>query len=84
MHSCSILGAWTSHEHTWTHKTHHGLNLEETTTFPFIVFSMLGHKAYTQISFYLGTIPEIGTPLTLKAHYFLGKHLIEVRSKVKL
>jgi len=27
-----------SHEHTWIHKTHHGLDLGEATTFPFIIF----------------------------------------------
>jgi hypothetical protein len=40
-----------NHEQTRTHKTHHGLNLKETTTFPLILFSMLSHRAYTQMSF---------------------------------
>jgi hypothetical protein len=32
----------------------------------------------------LGEIPEIGTPVTLEAHNFLCRPLIEVRSKAKL
>jgi len=38
-----------------THKIHHGLNLGEATTFPFIVYFMLGHWASTQMAFCLGT-----------------------------
>jgi hypothetical protein len=34
MHGWSIFGAWMSHGHTWTCKTHHGPNLGEATTFP--------------------------------------------------
>jgi hypothetical protein len=40
-----------NHEQTRIHKIHHDLDLGETTTFPFIVFSVLGHRASTQISF---------------------------------
>jgi hypothetical protein len=49
MHSWSTFGAWTNHGHTQTHKTHHDLNLEEGTTFPLIIFFVLGHKGYTQM-----------------------------------
>jgi hypothetical protein len=45
----------------WIHKTHHDLNLEEATTFSLIVFSMPGHKAYTQMSF-CSEIPKLGFP----------------------
>jgi hypothetical protein len=31
------------HKQTRTHKTHHGSDLGEATTFPFIVYSILGH-----------------------------------------
>jgi len=54
-----VFGAWTSHEHTRTYKAHHGLNLEEAITFPLIIFSMLGHRAYTQVSFCPRT-PKLG------------------------
>jgi hypothetical protein len=34
----NTFGARTSHERPWTHKTHHGSDLGETTTFPHIVY----------------------------------------------
>ncbi len=52
-------------EHFWcmneaqTHKTHHGLDLGEATTFLLIVLSMSSHGANTQMSFYIGT-PKLG------------------------
>jgi len=49
--SCIILVAWTSHTHTWTHKTHNDLDLGEITTFPLIVFIVFSHAAYIQMSF---------------------------------
>jgi len=48
-----------SHGQTRTHKTHHGPNLGEATTF-LIIFFMFGHGAYIQMSF----CPRI--PTTLK------------------
>jgi hypothetical protein len=51
MHNWNIFGAQMSHKHTKTHKTHHGLDLEEATTFPLIVLSVPSHGAYTQMSF---------------------------------
>jgi hypothetical protein len=59
VHSLSTFGARTSHGQTRTHKIHHGLNLGEATTFPLIVFSMLGHKSNTQMSFCPKT-PKLG------------------------
>ncbi len=50
-----------SHWHTRIHKTHHGLDLREGTTFPLIVFSMINHVSYIQMSFCLG-IPKLGIP----------------------
>ncbi len=50
-----------NHEQTRTHKTHHNLNLKEATSFPLIVFFVLGHGANTQMSFCLGT-PKLGIP----------------------
>jgi len=40
-----------SHMQTWTHKIHHGLNLEEAITFPFIIFFVHSHEACTKMSF---------------------------------
>jgi len=57
MHSWNIFGAKTSHKQTWTHKTHHGLDLGEATTFPFIVYSMVVYGTNIQMSFCLG-IPK--------------------------
>jgi hypothetical protein len=97
MHSWSIFGVRTSHKQTWTHKPHHGSNLGEATTFPLILFFMLGHRACTQMSFCPETpklgfpkfpeipkILEIGTLTTLEAHSFLCKPLIEMRFEKKL
>jgi hypothetical protein len=58
-----------------THKIHHGLDLGEATTFPFIIFYMSGHEGYTQMSFF----PR--TPTTLEAQNFLCRPSIEMRSK---
>jgi hypothetical protein len=65
MHSCNTFGARTSHEQTWTHKIHHASDFREATTFPLIVFFVLGHRAYTQMSFCPGT-PNLGAPKFLK------------------
>jgi hypothetical protein len=84
MCSCSTISAWTNPKHTRTHKTHHGLDLGEAITFPFIVFFMFGHKAYTQMSFCPGIpklnpkIFKIGILATLEAHNFLCKPQSEV------
>jgi hypothetical protein len=60
------FGARTNHEHTWTHKTHHGPDLGEA----LIVISTFGHGACTQMSFCL-EIPKIETSAILDAHKFL-------------
>jgi len=80
MHSWNIFTTQTNHEQTQTHKTHHGPDLGEATTFPLIVLYVPSHGAYTQMSF----CPEIGTLATLGAHNFLCKPLIEMKSKAKL
>jgi hypothetical protein len=51
VHSWSTFGARMNHGQTHTHKTHHGPDLGEATTFPFIVFSMPSHGASIQMSF---------------------------------
>jgi hypothetical protein len=61
MHNCNTFGARMSHKQTRTHKIHHDPYFGEATTFPLIVFFVLGHGAYTQMSFCLGT-PNFGVP----------------------
>jgi hypothetical protein len=76
---------------TRTHKTRHSSDLEEDTTFPFIVYFALLHKAHIQIVFFLLKLPnqsleitKIGTPMTLRGYNFVCRALIEMRSKEKL
>jgi hypothetical protein len=51
VHSWNIFGVRTNHKQTWTHKTHHGPNLGEATTFPLIVYYVPNHETSTQMSF---------------------------------
>jgi hypothetical protein len=55
MRNWSTFDAQTSHRQSRTHKTYHSPDLGKATTFPFIVFFMLGHGANTQMSFCFGT-----------------------------
>jgi hypothetical protein len=56
---------------TQIHKTHHGPNLKEPTTFPFIVYFVPGHEPTPKCHFVPGLPNEsleiftIGTPATL-------------------
>jgi hypothetical protein len=90
VHNLSTFGAKTSHRQTWTHKIHHGPDLGEATTFPFIVYYVAGHTASIQMAFFTGfpsgspEIPKVGTPTTLGAHNFVFRPLIEMRFKTKL
>jgi len=65
MHNWNIFGARMNHTHTRTHKIHHGPNKGKATTFPLIVLSMPGHKAYTQMLFCPRT-PKLGVLKFLK------------------
>jgi hypothetical protein len=40
-----------NHEQPRTHRTHHGPNLGEATTFPLIVYYIPNHRINTQMSF---------------------------------
>jgi hypothetical protein len=51
VHNLSAFGVRTNHEKTWTHKTHHGPDLGEVTTFPLILYFVLGHGTITQMTF---------------------------------
>jgi hypothetical protein len=55
VHNLNTFGARMNHEETRTHKTHHGLDLGEATTFPLTVYSMPLHEAHIQMAF----CPEI-------------------------
>jgi hypothetical protein len=71
MHSWSTFGANTSHGQTQTHKTHHGLDLKEATTFPLILYFVPLHKPHIQMAFRLRTlivsleIAKVGILMTL-------------------
>jgi hypothetical protein len=55
----ATFDAQTSHGHARTHKIHHNLDLGEATTFPLIVFFMISHEGYIQMSFFPKT-PKLG------------------------
>ncbi len=59
MHNWNIFNPQTNHRQTQIHKTHHNLDLGEATTFPIIVFFMLGNGANIQMSFCRKT-PKLG------------------------
>jgi hypothetical protein len=59
MHSWSTFDAPINHGQTQIHKTHHGPDLGEATTFPFIIFFVHSHGACTQMSFCPRT-PKLG------------------------
>jgi hypothetical protein len=59
VHNWSTFSARTSHMHTQTHKTHHGPNLGEVTTFPLIIFFVISHRGCIQMSFCPQT-PNLG------------------------
>ncbi len=61
----SSFDARKNHEQTHIHKTHHNPDLGEAITFPLIIFSMPGHRAYIQMSFCPRTT-KLGIPKFLK------------------
>jgi hypothetical protein len=67
--SCNICGAWMNHMHTRIHKIHHSLDLGEATAFPLIVFSLVHHESYTQMTFFLRLLSQ-------KSHNFLKSELL--------
>jgi hypothetical protein len=83
VHSWNIFGVMTSHGQTQTHKTHHGLDLGESITFPLIVYSMVGHRTSIQMAFvsglpsgspkisHLGFL-QLSGPITLRVDLWLG------------
>ncbi len=90
MHNLNAFGARTSHGQTQTHKTHHGPDLGEATTFP-LKYTMWLPIGPTSKWLFVSKLPsgspeiaKIGTLMTLGPHNFACKPLIEIRSKEKL
>jgi hypothetical protein len=94
MHSWNTFDAWTNHEYTWIHKTHHALDLREATTFPLIVFSIINHGGCIEMSFCFRTFKtpqnsqnydsEIAIPYILDDHNFLWKPPIKLKPRENL
>ncbi len=90
----STFGARTSHGRLWTHKTHHGLDSKEATTFPHVVFSALLRHTYIPMAFFPGTPKEksqncleivpVWTPETLATHNSLFRPPIGIKSQANL
>jgi hypothetical protein len=73
LHNLSTFGARTNHEQIQIHKTHHGLDLREATTFPLIVYSMPLHDAHIQMAFCSMTMKwESWNSQTWDSHNFGG------------
>ncbi len=87
----STFSARTSHGQLRTHKTHHGPDSREATTFSHIVFFAPLRGTYIQMAFCLGTPKEqsrnyqnLDYPPTLRDYNSSLKPLIETSSKEKL
>ncbi len=84
------FGAWTNHEQTQTHNTHHNPDLGESTTFPLIVYSMPSHGTSTQMSFCLEILKwesrnsQSWDSHDFGGHNFVCKPSIKMRFKAKL
>ncbi len=90
VHSLSTFGVKTSHEQLRIHKIHHGLDLGEATTFPFILYYAPLHKNHIQMAFCPGT-PKWESrnshnwvSCDFGAHNFACRPLIVMRFKEKL
>ncbi len=90
MHSWSTFSAQMNHGHIQIHKTHHDLDLGKPP--PFLLYYSLclamgvAPKCHFVSRLLAGSLEilKIETPVTLEAHNFLCKPLIEVRFKAKL
>jgi hypothetical protein len=86
----STFDARTNHGQTRTHKTHHGSNLGEATTFPLIVYFALLHKTHIQMTFFVPRlpngslkIPKVGILATLQGYNFVCRPPIGMRLQAK-
>jgi hypothetical protein len=90
VHIREHLGVRTSHGRLWIHKTHHGPNLGEATTFPHIVFFASLRGTYIRMAFCLGTPKEESRNCPgldsrhFTAYNFLLRLPVGVRSKANL
>jgi hypothetical protein len=75
------FGAQINHWQTWTHKTHHSLDLRKATTFPLIIYSTPGHGTNTQMSF-CPEIPHNWDSYGFGAHNFACRPPIEMKEKI--
>jgi hypothetical protein len=55
VHNWNTFGAKMSHEQTQIQKNHNNPDLREATTFPLIVYSMVGHETNIQMAVCLET-----------------------------
>jgi hypothetical protein len=85
----STFGVRTSHGWLWTHKTHHGPNSRETTTFPHIIYSAPLREGYIQMTFCPGTplprseLPQLCGAITLCSDLRLRQGLKKVVALVE-
>jgi hypothetical protein len=68
VHSLSTFDARTNYEQIQTHKTHHGPDLGEATTFSLIVYYVLLHEAHIQMAFCPGTPKWVWGPITFSTN----------------
>jgi hypothetical protein len=77
VHSWNTFSVTINHKQTQIHKTHHGPDLGETTTFPLYSIFWLVTGLASKWHFVPGLpsaspkIPKVGTPTTLGAHNFV-------------
>ncbi len=83
MHNWSTFDARTSHGQTRIHKTHHGPDLGEATTFSLILYSVFGLETDIQMTFCLDTSQSWDSH-DFGVHNFVCKPLIEMKSEAKL
>jgi hypothetical protein len=84
MHSLNTFDVKTSHGQTRTHKTHHSLDLGESTTFPLIVYFVPLLEAHIQMAFCLRTPKWESRNSLWGPHNFACRAPIEMRFKKKL
>jgi hypothetical protein len=90
VHSLNTFGARMSHRQIQIHKTHHGPDLGEATTFSLIVYYVPLHEAHIQMAFCLKTPKsesrnsQSWDSYNFGAPNFVCKPPIEMRSEAKL
>ncbi len=81
----NTFGARMSHGQTQIHKTHHGLDLREATTFPIIVYYVPFHGGHIQMAYCPGTPKwEFRNSLSWDSRNFVCKPSIAMNFLAKL